>query len=143
MPTSVAIVLPFELKVEPSPIALKPGAKAKPEVKKDAEPNIPGTTIARPNGTFLGLELDGNKFKLSFYDKKKKPVDPDVSHATARWPDPRGPRNLFCLLAPSGKALVGNKPVVPPFNFQVTFNLFQNEDEKATAVETYVVPFRG
>jgi len=121
----------------------KPGAKAKVEVKKEVELKIPGTVITRPNGTFLGLELDGNKFKLSFYDAKKKPMNPDVLRATARWPDPRGPRNLFTLLSLNGKALIANKPVLPPYNFQVVFNLFQSDDEGASAAETYTLPFRG
>jgi hypothetical protein len=121
-----------------------PAAKPKVDVKKEPEPKIPGITIPRANGTFLGLEVVGGNFKLSFYDAKKKPAAPDVTRATARWPNPRsvtGPNRA--VLNPSGNALVGNKVVLPPFTFSVHLVLLQGEGEAAAAVENYDVPYRG
>jgi hypothetical protein len=115
---------------------------AKKEVKKEEESKIPGTTIARANGKFLGLEVVGGQFKLSFYDAKKKPAAVDVTRASARWPNPRGPGDYRTVLNPSGKALVGSKPVTPPYTFNVYLTLLQGEGDEAKAVENYVVPLR-
>ena len=69
-------------------MAQKPNAdQAAPVVpeKKQEELKIPGLTIVREKGGFLGLVLENNNFKLSFYNGKKEPVAADVSRATARW----------------------------------------------------------
>jgi hypothetical protein len=123
-----------------------PGTKAAPvkpslkkEEKKEQEPKIPGTVIARANGTFLGLEVVSGNFKLTFYDKKKKPMNVDVTRATARWPNPRSPGDNRTVLNGAGTSLVGAKPVLPPFTFNVYLTLLQGEE----AVESYVVAFRG
>ncbi|HEY8994874.1 MAG TPA: hypothetical protein VIM71_09450 [Lacunisphaera sp.] len=144
-----AMIAVGALQAETKP-ALKPTApspasgKAAPEIKKEAPlPKIPGTEIARPNGTFLGLEVVGGNFKLTFYDKKKKPMAVDVTRATARWPNPRSPGDNRTVLNGSGTALVGAKPVVPPFTFNVYLTLLQGEGDEAKAVENYVVQFRG
>jgi hypothetical protein len=128
---------------KPAEAPAAPG-KAAPTVKKEEPlPKIPGTEIARPNGTFLGLEVVGGNFKLTFYDKKKKPMAIDVTRATARWPNPRAPGDNRTVLNGSGTALVGSKPVVPPYTFNVYLTLLQGEGETAKAVENYVVQFRG
>ena len=129
-----------------APAKTTPAAtKAAPAVKKEAPlPTIPGTVINRPNGNFLGLEVVGGNFKLSFYDKKHKPMAVDVTRATARWPNPRAPGDNRTVLNVSGaSALVGQKPVVPPFNFTVFLTLLQGEGDEAKAVESYPVPFKG
>ncbi len=117
--------------------------EAKKEVKKEELPKIPGMEIARPNGTFLGLEVVGGNFKLTFYDKKKKAMGVDVTRATARWPNPRSPGDNRTVLNGNGTALVGAKPVLPPFNFNVFLTLLKGEGDEAKAVETYTVAFRG
>lgn len=131
--------------VQPPPAApAKPGAKAKPTEKKEVEePKIPGITVTRANGAFLGLEVVGGNFKLSFYDAKKKPMSPDVTRATARWPNSRGPGDNRTVLNPSDGALIGNKPVLPPLIFNVYITLLEGEGEEAKAVESLVVQFRG
>lgn len=121
----------------------KPGAKAKVEAPKEEEPVIPGQTITRANGTFLGLEVVSGRFKLSFYDATKKPMTPDVTRANARWPNTRGPGDNRTVLNPSGNALIGSKPVLPPLIFNVYITLLQGEGDEAKAVESLVVPFRG
>ena len=47
------------------------------------------------------------------------------------------------VLNGSGTSLVGAKPVVPPFNFNVYLTLLQGEGDEAKAVENYTVPFKG
>ncbi|HTL67064.1 MAG TPA: hypothetical protein VL200_05335 [Lacunisphaera sp.] len=125
--------------------ATDPKAATKDPKKKEDEPKIPGVTIKRPNGTFLGLEVADGKFKLSFYDKKKKPMAVDVTRATARWPNTRSASVAwnFTVLNIAGKALVGAKPALPPYAWNVYLTLLQGEGEDAKAVETYTVPFRG
>jgi hypothetical protein len=129
---------------QPAPGKEAPAAK-KEEKKVEVVPKIPGTEIARANGTFLGLELKEGKFKLTFYDKKKKPMAVDVTRATARWPNNRSgtPSDYRTVLNGSGTALLSEKYVLPPHIFNVTLTLLQGEGDEAKAVETYVIPFRG
>lgn len=131
-------------KATPAKPAPGKAAPAKPEAKKEEElPKIPGTVIVRPNGTKLGLEVVGGNFKLTFYDKKHKPMPLDVTRATARWPNPRSPGDNRTVLNGSGTSLVGARPVVPPFNFKVYLTLLQGDGDEAKAVENYTVPFKG
>lgn len=128
----------------PAPVVpAKPPAPKKEEKKVEKEPVIPGIAIPRANGTFLGFEASGGKFKLSFYDKKKKPMAVDVSAGLARWANVRGPGEIRSPMTVSGTALITAKPAVPPFNYNVFVTLLQGEGDDAKAVETYTVQFRG
>jgi hypothetical protein len=121
-------------------------APAKPEAKKEEElPKIPGTAVTRANGTKLGLEVVDGKFKLTFYDKKHKPMAMDVTRAAARWPNTRSgtPSDYRTVLNGSGSTLVGARPVLPPHSFTVFLTLLQGEGDEAKAVENYTVPFKG
>lgn len=135
------------LPTKPAPGKAAPSAKAAPadpaKKKEEAMGKITGTEIPRANGTFLGLEVVNGTFKLTFYDKKKKPVTMDVTRATARWPNTRAPGDNRTVLNGSGTSLVGAKPVVPPYTFNVYLTLLRGEGENAQAVESFVVPFRG
>jgi hypothetical protein len=134
--------------VDPKAAPAKPVVPAKTPVKKvekkkEVEPVIPGANLTRANGTFLGLEVIGGKFKLTFYDKKKKPMAVDVTRANARWPNKRSATagDYRTVLNGSGTALVGERPVQPPYVFNVYLTLLQGEGDDAKAVENYVVPF--
>lgn len=85
----------------------------------EAEPKILGAVITRADGTFLGLEVVAGNFKLSFYDAEKKAIAPNVSQARATWPNPRGQGNLRTMLNLSENALVGAKPVLPSYTYDV------------------------
>ncbi len=141
-PTDVA---PTQVK----PVDSKPAPTVKAPVKKDEKPKpapaptIPGLTIVRANGTFLGLQVVDARFKLSFYDAKKKAVAPDVSRVAARWPNPRAVGDFHDVLSPSGNAMVGFRPVTAPFSYNLHLILLQGEGDDAKVVETFVVPFRG
>ncbi|HEY0863244.1 MAG TPA: hypothetical protein VGD97_04000 [Lacunisphaera sp.] len=133
-------------KATPAKAAPGKAAPAKTEAKKEEElPKIPGTEIARPNGTKLGLEVVDGKFKLTFYDKKHKPMAMDVTRATARWPNTRSgtPSDYRTVLNGSGTSLIGARPVLPPYTFTVFLTLLQGEGDEAKAVENYAVPVKG
>jgi len=125
----------------------KPGATpAKPAPKKaEPEPKIPGTVISRANGSFLGLTLENNTFKLAFYDAKKKPMPVDVTCAVARWKVQYQRTQEQAVLNPGGdgKALFGSKTVRPPFAFRLRLNLLAGEGDSAKVVEELDVDFKG
>ncbi len=144
--TKPAAVSPADAKSTPAaPAAVVKTPAKKDEKKKEPERKIPGITLTRANGTLLGLEIVGGKFKLSFYDAKKKPMAVDVTRATARWPNLKSATtgDYRTVLNPSGTALIGERPVVPPFAFNVYLNLIQGEGETAKSVEAFVVQLHG
>lgn len=128
------------------PVDPKAAVPAKKEVKKELPlAKIPGTVIERPNGTFLSLQVVGGNFVLAFYDKKHKPMGLDVTRASARWPNTRSASVQWnrTVLNGSGNALVGSKPVVPPYTWSVHLTLLKGDGDEAKAVEEYDVAFRG
>jgi hypothetical protein len=138
---AVIAVGALQAQTKPAP---KPGAK--PETKQEDEMGvIEGTTLARPNGHFLGLTLEGGKYKLTFYDKKKKPEKVDVMRATARWPNMHGPGDNRTVLNPAGDGsyLMGAQFVRGPHSFKLFITLLRGEGNEAVGVETYTVDFRG
>ena len=102
---------------------------------------IEGIVLNRPNGGFLGLTLDDHKFKLSFYDAKKKPAKVDVALANARWPVHYSIYDEHAVLMPNadGTALTSPKYVRPPYAFKLFLNLIPEGDGKQ--VEPYVIDF--
>ncbi len=149
-----AIVLLVGLCWAVNPVCAKPPSEAKPAAdaaKKtdgkvaEEEPKIPGVIIARPDGSFLGVTIAEGTFKLAFYDKKKKPMDVDVTRALARW----SPKNKLggdqTVLNRGGdaKSLAGGKPVRSPYFFKLYLTLLRGDGDDAQAVETYVVDFQA
>lgn len=107
-----------------------------------AEPALPGAVVERSGGGFLSLTVEGGKFKLSFYDAKKKPAAPDAVRATTRW-DPvnkAGQERSILNLSEDGQALVGNVFVRPPHIFRVYLSLL---GEDGQSLESHVINFRG
>jgi hypothetical protein len=127
--------------VTPVPPA-KPAAPAKPIEKE--EPKIPGIVLQRPGaaGNQLGLTIVEGTFKLSFYDKKRKAILADVTHARATWnPVYKAiPEQTVLNVLEGGKALGGGKPIRPPYAFKLRLTLLKGEGESETAAEpTYVI----
>jgi hypothetical protein len=143
MAASIGMVVPLIAQTPSKKEAPKPGpARPAPAPAEEVEPVIPGTVIARADGGFLSLTLEGIHFKLSFYDAKKKPVEADAIRAIARW-DPvnkAGEERSILNPAEQGKALKGNVPVRPPYVFKVYLSLIGAEDK---VVESHVADFRG
>lgn len=105
---------------------------------QEEEGTIPGIAIPRAAGGFLGLEIVGGNFKVSFYDTKKKPVPVDVTRGTARWDNKQKLGTDFTVLNPAAdnKSLVGAKFVRPPYKFIVFLTLL---NEAGEGVESYPV----
>ena len=100
---------------------------------------IPGLAISRPNGGWLGLEMIGGTFKLTFYNAKKKPVTVDVASAIISWKPPiqkfTDKVRVFLTPGGDGKSLVSERNVPPPHKFTLTINFFVSGKEDA--VESY------
>lgn len=129
---------------KPAPGKVAPG-KGAPGGKEEEIGVIEGMTIARANGHFLGLKLEGGKYKLTFYDKKKKPEKVDVTRATARWPNMHGPGDNRTILnvAGDGTFLMGAQFVRGPHSFKLFITLLRGDGNEAVSVENYTVDFRG
>lgn len=131
----------------PKPPGAKTASPAKSPAKKEAvkkeEPKIEGTVLNRPDGTFLGLTLQDGKYKLSFYDKDKKPMPVNVLRGVARWPNPHGPGQNRTVLnrAGDGTYLLGALFVRGPHSFRLMLTLVKSEDGQD--VENYSLDFRG
>jgi hypothetical protein len=144
---ALLVVVPFIQAQATKPSApgkAAPAAK-KANAKEEAEGKIVGLTLNRPNGHFLGLTLQDGKYKLTFYDQKKKPEKLDVTRATARWPNMHGPGDNRTVLNPAGDGtyLLGTQFVRGPYAFKLFLTLLRGEGDSAQAVETYTVDFRG
>jgi hypothetical protein len=105
---------------------------------------IPGVTIPRDKGGFLGLEIDSNSnFKLSFYDKDKIPVAADLGLATIRWHDSNTTQIEFVALNPGGdgKCLTSPRVIRRPWTFKLTILLFAAGN--AEPAESYTIDYSG
>ena len=116
-------------------------AADKPKVADKAPAKIEGIAITRPNGSFLGLQLQDNHFVLTFYDKEKKKMAPDVAMAVARWPVKyqKGDERTALTPGADGTSLTSPLFVRPPHSFRLYLGLFKAGSEDA--VENYVVDF--
>ena len=111
----------------------------------EKEPVIPGIVLSRPNGGYLGLTLENNNFKLSFYDSTKLPVTVDVARAAARWQTQYKVADERAVLnpTPDGLALTSSKFIRPPYVFRIYLSLLKEPGEgEEAAAEPYVIYFR-
>jgi hypothetical protein len=119
------------------------GKKAEPAKK---EPKIDGIEVPRGELGFLGVEIVNGTFKISFYDKKKKPIAADVMRAVLRW-DPKykvGQERVVLNLSDDGKSLSSPKTIRPPYSFKLFITLLKDATETADPVgETHVIDFRA
>lgn len=122
-----------------------PAAKKGEAKEEEKMGTIEGMTLNRSNGHFLGLTLQDGKYKLTFYDKMKKPEKVDVTRATARWPNMHGPGDNRTVLNPAGDGtfLMGAQFVRGPHSFKLFLTLLRGEGDTSVAVESYTVDFRG
>lgn len=137
MKTSVLVVIWALSLAVAGAATTKPSAPVTGKTE-EKQPAIEGYEIARKSSGYLGLQVVGGNFQLSFYDEKKRPVPADVTRATARWNPPQKTGSAFVVLNPSGdgKTLTGNKFVRPPLNFIVYLTLL---DAQGEATESYPV----
>jgi len=107
---------------------------------KDKEGTVSGIPIERAQGGWLGLELKGGTFQITFYDAKKKPVAADRSSAVLLWQVHYQPNPERTQLLPSGNPAVFTSPypVKPPHAFKLHITLLT---DGSPDVESYVVDF--
>jgi hypothetical protein len=119
-------------------------APKKDDKKKKEEPpaKIDGVVVARGTG-FLGVQVVGGHFKVSFYDAKKKPVPPDVASAVLRWKVNYSLDPEHTQLTPGGgpNSLTSEKVIRQPYSFRLTMLLFKGASEDETP-ETFMVDFQ-
>lgn len=121
---------------------LSPAMAQTPAKPADGEETkIEGMEVARQDGGFLGVKVEGLRLELRFYDSDKKPVMPDAARAAARWKPVNKSGEERTVLNPSGDGmLLVSTPVVrPPFVFKVYLTLI---DEKTDRTESLVIDLR-
>lgn len=122
--------------------AKKGGADA---AKKETPAKIDGMEVSRGDRGYLGVKVENNTFRISFYDTKKKPVAADVSQIALRWPVHYQPNDERALLLPEGdgKVFTSGKVVRPPFSFKLYLTLLKDAAPgEETVAETYIIDFR-
>jgi hypothetical protein len=50
---------------------------------------IPGLSVHRHNGTWLGIQLTAGNFRVTFYDKDKNPMAADATSVILSWTTPK------------------------------------------------------
>jgi hypothetical protein len=123
--------------------APKAGAKGSKKDEKE-EPKIEGIEIPRANKTYLGLQIVNGAFKMTFYDKDKKPVPPDVARAALRWDAKYKVGQERLILNPGGdpNSLINTKPVRPPYTFKLFITLLKDGTDGDNPVgESFVIDF--
>ena len=141
---AVRIPPPSKAQVEKSKAEKSAPKKAEPVVKE--EPKIKGVAVPRGEKGFMGVEIVGGCFKISFYDLKKKLIPPDVARAALRW-DAKykvGQERLVLNPDADGKSLSSPKTIRPPYNFKLFITLIKEASEKEEPVgETHVIDFKA
>jgi hypothetical protein len=132
---SIGVVVPILAQTSSRPVSPKQTAKGEEEEK---EGEVKGIPIARADGTWLGVTMDGLNLRLTFYNQKKNPTAPNVARATARWRLPTVPTWERAVLNPDadGFSLVGNRVVRKPWVFVVYLALVNDKEE---VIESYQV----
>src|SRR5688572_2818750 len=118
--------------------------KAEPEKKE--EPKIKGIVVSRGEKGFMGVEIVGSSFKITFYDTKKKPIAPDVARAALRWDAKYKVGQERQVLNPTGdgRSLSNPKTIRGPHNFKLYIVLIKEPTEKEDPTgETHVIDFKA
>jgi hypothetical protein len=136
MAASIGMIVPLAAQTPPKPKTTKPASPPSEEPAK-----IDGLEIARSNGTYLGVTVDGVRLVIKFYDKDKKPAKADVARASARWNpvNKKGEERSVLNSSDGGLSLASTPTVKPPLVFMVYVTLL---DAEGNAVESFVADLR-
>ncbi len=115
-----------------------PAAPTPPADEKEG--TITGIAIGRPQGGWLGVELKGGAFRITFYNDKKKPTPADKASAVLRWPVHYQPNSERTELLPTDDpaVLASDYPVKSPHSFKLHISLLSGS---SSDVESYVIDF--
>jgi len=115
-------------------------AAADAPTDSEKEGTISGIAVKRDKGGFIGVDLKGGSFQITFYNDKKKPVPADRSSAVLHWPVHYQPNQERTELLPTDDpaVLASPYPVKPPHTFKLFISLFT---EGSSDVESYVIDF--
>jgi outer membrane biosynthesis protein TonB len=142
---AVRITLP-PAKTSAENAAQKKEMAKKTDTKKKEEPKIEGIVVSRGEKGFMGVEIVGGAFKITFYDKKKEKIAPDVARAALRW-DAKyklGQERIVLNPGADGKSLSNPKVIRPPYHFKLFITLVKETAEaEDPASETHVIDFRA
>jgi hypothetical protein len=139
MAASIGMVVPVVAQTASKPA--KPTKPAPVPAPAEAPAKIDGVELARKDGGFLGLDVEGTRMVLKFYDADKKPANVDVARAAARWDPINKTSDVRTVLNPAadGKSLVSPSVVQPPLVFKVYLTLL---DAEGNAVESIVADLK-
>jgi hypothetical protein len=109
----------------------------------DKEGTVAGTAIKREQGGWLGVEIKGGNFRLTFYNEKKKPVAADRTSAVFRWPVHYQPNDERTELVGTDNpdVLASPYPVKLPYSFILHIALLGGDQKDG--VEGYTINFSG
>lgn len=124
--------------VEKTTPPAKEPAKA-PVKEKVYELPKTGLNQPRPKGGWINVEAVGTRLIVKFYDKKKKPVAPDVERGFARF-NYAAKNDKTAVLGRDGLTLASTPTVRPPHNFLVILSLFAGENPGPTESYTFKYP---
>ena len=105
-----------------------------PAPEEELESQLVGIELARSDGTFLGLAVEGNALVLRFYDEEQQLIDPDAHRAAVWWNPPNKPGRERTVMNLAGQSLRSPAKVRPPYVYIVTITLI---DENETSVATH------
>jgi hypothetical protein len=118
------------------------GHTAEPGKSPAPGPALPGTGInlARDDGGWINVVVDGSAFVLTFFNEQKVPVMADVHHGLVRYAYAGKPRDRTVLTrSEQGRTLVSPSNVRGPWLFRVHLALYDEGPDDLT--ETYAFSY--
>ncbi len=113
-----------------------------PTPTEETEGKVSGNPVARTQGGWLGVEVKGRTFRITFYNAKKNPVPADVSSAILRWTVQYQPNDERIQLLPTDDPSVLASPYVIKGTLTFKLHITLLTDSKPDAVESYFVDFQ-
>jgi hypothetical protein len=104
----------------------------------EAEAVVVGTPLARQDGRWLGVTIEGTALKVSFYDAKKKPQAPDVARGSVRLRYAARREEKFVMNVVGNALVTEGRPVPRPWTFTAFLTLL---DADGKAVESHTLAF--
>lgn len=104
------------------------------------EPTVTGIEVARGNGTFLGVALEGLSLVVRYYDEAKEQVQVEADRAAVWWNAPRSGRQRTVMTRDGdGMALRSPGLVRPPHVYIVSLTLLR---EDGSTIEHHLVDLK-